>query len=293
MRLSRGDRVFMAFNYAFLLLVLLIVAYPLIYILSSSFSSPRAVVAGRVWLWPVEFSLKGYEAVFKNAQVWSGYWNSIIYTVVGTAINVIMTILAAWPLSRKDLYGRNWLMGLFTFTMLFGGGLIATYLVVQGLGMVDKRTAMVIPNALSIWNMIVCRTYFQTAIPDELVEAAELDGCSDIRTIWHVVLPLSTPILAVIGLFYAVAHWNSYFQALIYLSSADLYPLQIVLRNILVLHQFDATMIMDVEEIMMREGMKDLLQYSLIVVASAPVLALYPFAQKYFVRGIMIGSLKG
>jgi len=283
----------MAFNYAFLILVLLIVAYPLIYILSSSFSSPRAVVAGRVWLWPVEFSLRGYEAVFKNAQVGTGYWNSIIYTVVGTAINVVMTILAAWPLSRKDLYGRNWLMGFFTFTMLFSGGLIATYLVVQGLGMVDKRAAMVIPNALSIWNMIVCRTYFQTTIPDELVEAAELDGCSDIRTIWHVVLPLSTPIIAVISLFYAVGHWNSYFQALIYLTSADLYPLQIVLRNILVLHQFDATMIMDVEEIMMREGMKDLLQYSLIVVASAPVLALYPFAQKYFVRGIMIGSLKG
>lgn len=293
MKLSRGDRVFMAFNYAFLILVLLIVAYPLIYILSSSFSSPRAVVAGRVWLWPVEFSLRGYEAVFKNAQVGTGYWNSIIYTVVGTAINVVMTILAAWPLSRKDLYGRNWLMGFFTFTMLFSGGLIATYLVVQGLGMVDKRAAMVIPNALSIWNMIVCRTYFQTTIPDELVEAAELDGCSDIRTIWHVVLPLSTPIIAVISLFYAVGHWNSYFQALIYLTSADLYPLQIVLRNILVLHQFDATMIMDVEEIMMREGMKDLLQYSLIVVASAPVLALYPFAQKYFVRGIMIGSLKG
>jgi len=196
----------MAFNYAFLLLVLLIVAYPLIYILSSSFSSPRAVVAGRVWLWPVEFSLKGYEAVFKNAQVGTGYWNSIIYTVVGTAINVVMTILAAWPLSRKDLYGRNWLMGFFTFTMLFSGGLIATYLVVQGLGMVDKRAAMVIPNALSIWNMIVCRTYFQTTIPDELVEAAELDGCSDIRTIWHVVLPLSTPIIAVISLFYAVGH---------------------------------------------------------------------------------------
>lgn len=293
MRLSRGDRVFMTFNYALLILLFLIVAYPLIYILSSSFSSPRAVVAGRVWLWPVEFSLRGYEAVFKNAQVGTGYWNSIIYTTIGTAINVIMTILAAWPLSRKDLWGRNALMGLFTFTMLFSGGLIATYLVVLSLGMVDKRSAMVIPNALSIWNMIVCRTYFQTTIPDELVEAAELDGCSDIHTIWHVVLPLSTSILAVIGLFYAVAHWNSYFQALIYLSSADLYPLQIILRNILVLHQIDATMIMDVEEIMMREGMKDLLQYSLIVVASAPVLALYPFAQKYFVRGIMIGSLKG
>jgi ABC-type glycerol-3-phosphate transport system permease component len=213
--------------------------------------------------------------------------------MVGTAINIVMTIAAAWPLSRKDLWGRGPLTGFFVFTMLFSGGLISTYLVVQGLGMVDKRTAMVIPTALSIWNMIICRTYFQTSIPDELVEAAELDGCSDLATIWYVVLPLSTPIIAVIGLFYAIGHWNSYFQALIYLTSANLYPLQIVLRNILVLHQIDATMIMDVEEIMAREGMKDLLQYSLIVVASAPVLALYPFAQKYFVKGLLIGSLKG
>jgi putative aldouronate transport system permease protein len=293
MHLSRGDRVFMTFNYLFLVLILLAVAYPLIYIFSSSFSSPRAVIAGQVWLFPVEFSLKGYEAVFKNSQVGIGYWNSIIYTVVGTVINIAITIMAAWPLSRKDLFGRNVIMGYFTFTMLFSGGLIATYLVVKDLNMIDKRTAMVIPNALSIWNMIVCRTYFQMTIPDELVEAAELDGCNDISTIWYVVLPLSSPIIAVIGLFYAVAHWNSYFQALIYLTSADLYPLQIILRNILIMHQIDASMIMDVEEIMVREGLKDLLQYSLIVVASLPVLMLYPFIQRYFVKGIMIGSLKG
>jgi len=293
MRLGRGDRLFMIANYTFLFLIFAIVAYPLIYILSSSFSSPRAVVAGRVWLWPVEFSLAGYVAVLKNSQVGTGYWNSIIYTIVGTAINIVMTIAAAWPLSRRDLWGRGPLTGFFIFTMLFSGGLIATYLVVKDLNMIDRRTAMVIPNALSIWNMIVCRTYFQTSIPDELVEAAELDGCSDLRTIWHVVLPLSMPIIAVIGLFYAVGHWNSYFSALIYLSTADLYPLQIILRNILVLHQMDASMTMDIEDLMVREGMKDLLQYSLIVVASAPVLALYPLVQKYFVKGLLIGSLKG
>lgn len=293
MRLSRSDRVFEVLNYAFLVLVLVVIAYPLVYILSASFSSPVAVMTGRVWLWPVEFGFKGYRAVFENAQVWTGYWNSIIYTTVGTVINVIMTVLAAYPLSRKYLFGRGAIMGFFTFTMLFGGGLIATYLVIKDLNLLDKRAVMVLPNALAVWNMIICRTYFQTTIPDELVEASELDGCSDIQTVWRIVLPLSAPILAVMALFYAVGHWNSYFNALIYLSSADLYPLQIVLRNILILHQIDVSMLMNIEEIVAREGMRDLLQYSLIVVASAPILALYPFVQRHFVKGIMIGSLKG
>jgi len=293
MKLSREDRIFTVANYTFLSFILFIVLYPLIYILSSSFSSTRAVISGRVWLLPVEPSLAGYQAVFKNSQIWTGYTNSAIYTVLGTAINLLMTVMAAYPLSRKDFYGRSFIMALFTFTMMFSGGLIPTYLLVKNLKMLDTRWAMVIPNALGVWNMIITRTYFQTTIPNELSEAAELDGCSDIKFLILIVLPLSGPILAVITLFYAVGHWNSYFNALIYLNSAKLYPLQIILRNILILNQMEAEMITDVEEIVAREGLKDLLKYSLIVVASAPVLALYPFVQKYFVKGIMIGSIKG
>lgn len=293
MRLSRGDRVFSAANYLVLSLILISVLYPMIYIVSSSFSSSLAVISGRVWLWPVEFGLKGYTAVFKNSQVMTGYLNSFIYMILGTAINLVMTILAAYPLSRRDFYGRNLFMGLFTFTMLFGGGLIATYLLIRDLNLLNTRWVMVLPNALGVWNMIVARTFFQTNIPDELVQASELDGCNDVETIWYVVLPLSKPIMAVMALFYAVGHWNAYFQALIYLNSQELYPLQIILRNILILQQIDMEMITDVEEIMAREGMKDLLQFSLIVVASAPVLILYPFVQKYFIRGLLLGSLKG
>ena len=293
MRLSRGDRVFSAANDLALSLILISVLYPMIYIVSSSFSSSLAVISGRVWLWPVEFGLKGYTAVFKNSQVMTGYLNSFIYMILGTAINLVMTILAAYPLSRRDFYGRNLFMGLFTFTMLFGGGLIATYLLIRDLNLLNTRWVMVLPNALGVWNMIVARTFFQTNIPDELVQASELDGCNDVETIWYVVLPLSKPIMAVMALFYAVGHWNAYFQALIYLNSQELYPLQIILRNILILQQIDMEMITDVEEIMAREGMKDLLQFSLIVVASAPVLILYPFVQKYFIRGLLLGSLKG
>lgn len=293
MRLSRGDRVLSAANYVVLSLILISVLYPMIYIVSSSLSSSLAVISGRVWLWPVEFGLKGYTAVFKHHQVMTGYLNSFIYTILGTAINLVMTILAAYPLSRRDFCGRNLFMGLFTFTMLFGGGLIATYLLIRDLNLLNTRWVMVLPNALGVWNMIVARTFFQTNIPDELVEASELDGCNDLETIWHVVLPLSKPIMAVMALFYAVGHWNAYFQALIYLNNEKLYPLQIILRSILILQQIDMEMITDVQEIMAREGMKDLLQFSLIVVASAPVLILYPFVQKYFIRGLLLGSLKG
>lgn len=293
MRLSRGDRVFSAANHLVLSLILISVLYPMIYIVSSSLSSSLAVISGRVWLWPVEFGLKGYTAVFRHHQVMAGYLNSFIYTILGTAINLVMTILAAYPLSRRDFYGRNLFMGLFTFTMLLSGGLIATYLLIRDLNLLNTRWVMVLPNALGVWNMIVARTFFQTNIPDELVEASELDGCNDLETIWHVVLPLSKPIMAVMALFYAVGHWNAYFQALIYLNNEKLYPLQIHLRNILILQQIDMEMITDVEEIMAREGMKDLLQFSLIVVASAPVLILYPFVQKYFIRGLLLGSLKG
>lgn len=292
-QLSPGDRVFITINYLFLSLFFIIVLYPLIYILSSSFSSTDAVISGRVWLLPVEPTLLGYKAVFKNPQVMTGYANSGFYTIFGTMINVVMTVLAAYPLSRKDFYGRGMIMMLFTFTMLFSGGLIPTYLLTKNLGMIDTRWALLIPNAMAVLYVIIARTYFQTTIPDELYEAAELDGSSDIRFIVSIVLPLSSPILAVMALFYSVEHWNSYFDALIYLKTAGLYPLQIILRNILIQNEIQMNMMADIDAMMKFQGMADLLKYSLIVVASIPVLIIYPFVQKYFVKGIMIGSLKG
>ena len=292
-RESKGDRLFMFLIYLFLTLVLIAVAVPLIYIVSSSFSSPQAVTSGKVWLFPVDFTLDGYKAVFNNPQIGVGYLNSLFYTVVGTLINVTLTIMLAYPLAKKSLYGRNLFMVLLVITMMFEGGLIPYYLVVKNLHLLDTRWAMILPGALGVFQVIVARTFFQTTIPDELAEAAELDGCSDIRFIFSIVLPLSKPIIAVMTLMYAVGHWNAYFDALIFLRSPDLFPLQIILRNILILNSVDASMMADVSQMQAQQGLKDLLKYSLIVVASLPVLIIYPFVQKHFVKGVMIGSLKG
>lgn len=292
-RESKGDRLFMFLIYLFLTLVLIAVAVPLIYIVSSSFSSPQAVTSGKVWLFPVDFTLDGYKAVFNNPQIGVGYLNSLFYTVVGTLINVTLTIMLAYPLAKKSLYGRNFFMVLLVITMMFEGGLIPYYLVVKNLHLLDTRWAMILPGALGVFQVIVARTFFQTTIPDELAEAAELDGCSDIRFILSIVLPLSKPIIAVMTLMYAVGHWNAYFDALIFLRSPDLFPLQIILRNILILNSVDASMMADVSQMQAQQGLKDLLKYSLIVVASLPVLIIYPFVQKHFVKGVMIGSLKG
>jgi multiple sugar transport system permease protein/putative aldouronate transport system permease protein len=213
----------------------------------------------------------------------------------GTIVNVIMTIMAAYPLSRPDFKARNIIMGLFAFTMFFGGGMIPTYILINKLGLINNRLVMIIPGALSVWNVIITRTYFQTTISNELLEAAQLDGCSDAKFIIKVVIPLSGAIIAVITLFYAVGHWNAFFNAFIYLNDKKLFPLQLILREVLVLSEIDVSMIAGVrmEEIEAREGIKELLKYSLIVAASAPVLCMYPFVQKYFVKGVMIGAIKG
>jgi len=279
--------------YAFLTIILLAILYPLVYILSSSFSSPQAVVAGRVWLLPVEPSLAGYKAIFANPQIVTGYLNSFFYTFFGVLINVCLTVMMAYPLSRSSFYGRNVLTFLLIITMMFSGGLIPYYLTVKALGILDTRWAMLLPQALAVWQVFIARTFFQMNIPAELAEAAELDGCSDLGFLWRVVLPLSKPILAVLVLMYAVAHWNAYFDALIFLRSEHLFPLQIVLRNILILNSIDSSMMVDANELQARQGLKDLLKYSLIVVATLPVLCIYPFVQRHFVQGIMIGSLKG
>ncbi|OAS18004.1 carbohydrate ABC transporter permease [Paenibacillus oryzisoli] len=287
------DRMYLFFVYVFLVICLIIVAYPLIYIVSSSFSSSSAVISGKVWLFPVEPTLRGYKAVFQNPQILTGYGNSLFYLFFGTLLSVTLTITAAYPLSRKNFYGRNVITTLFIFTMLFNGGLIPYYLTVKGMGLLDTRWAMIIPGAISVWQVILARTFFQTSIPSELTEAAHLDGCSDFKFLLRIVIPLSKPIIAVLVLMYAIGYWNSYFEALIFLKSANLYPLQLILRNILILNSIDPTMVKDVKELADRQGLKELLKYSLIVVASAPVLMLYPFVQKHFVKGLLIGSLKG
>jgi putative aldouronate transport system permease protein len=289
---SFGDRVFMFFVYAFVIVCLLLVLYPLIYIVSASVSDPVAVTAGKVWLWPVDISLRGYEVTFQNPQIIKGYLNSLFYTVFGTLISVVLTVLVAYPLSRRDLYGTNVIMFLITFTLIFSGGLIPTYLVVKDLGMINTRWALLIPNAVAAFQVIIARTFFQAAIPMELTEAAELDGCNDLQFLWAVVLPLSKPIIAVLALMYAVSQWNGYFDALIYLKSSDLQPLQIVLRNILILNTTSSGS-MDATAMAERQKLADLLKYCLVVVATVPVLLIYPFVQRYFVKGMLIGSIKG
>lgn len=260
---------------------------------SASISSPAAVINGDMWLWPVGITFDGYRAVFNNPRIITGFQNSLFYTVTGTFVSVVLTILAAYPLSRRDLAGRNVIMFLFLFTMLFGGGIIPTYLTVRWVGILDTRWALIIPAAISVWNVIITRTFFQTTIPDELLEASQLDGASDFRFVWDNVIPLSGPIIAVNALFYAVGQWNTYFNALIYLTDPSLFPLQLILREILVQNQVNFDQISNVEEMIRRQDLRDLLKYALIVVASVPVLIIYPFVQKHFVRGIMIGSLKG
>jgi putative aldouronate transport system permease protein len=293
LRLSTSDKVLMVFIYLLLTIAMLAVLYPLLFILAASFSDARMVSAGRVWLWPVNPSLLAYEAVFKNPRIVTSLLNSLFYMFAGTAINLLFTVLAAYPLSRPNLMGRNLISGIFVFTMLFSGGLIPTYLLVSNLGLLDTRWVMLLISALSVWNIIVTRTYYQTVIPEELHEAALLDGCDEFRFLLLVAIPLSGPILAVMALYYGVGHWNSYFNAMLYLRNENLYPLQIILRNILVLQNMDTSMIKDADVLLRMQGLADLLKYSVSVVSTVPLLMIYPFVQKYFIKGVMVGALKG
>lgn len=292
-KLSLDDKAFYVVTNLIIGIITLAVLYPLIYIVSASFSSANAVASGKVVLWPVEFSLAGYKAVFENKGIITGFSNSIFYTVSGTAINVAMTLIAAYPLARKDLPFKGLLMFLFTFTMLFGGGMIPNYILLKDLRMLNTPLAMIIPGAIGVFNMIITRTFIQNNIPPELLEASQIDGCSDFMFFSHVVLPLSKTIIAVISLYYAVGHWNSYFDAFLYLNKKELFPLQIILREILIVNTIDQNTIIDPEQMVARQGLAELLKYSLIIVSSVPVLIMYPFVQKFFVKGVMIGSIKG
>ena len=288
-----GDKIFIILIYILLAAIMLVVFLPLVYIVSASFSDPQAVISNEVWFLPVRPTLRGYQAVFKNRNILTGFANSFYYMIVGTLVNIVMTVMCAYPLSRKEFTARNKVAMIFVFTMYFSGGLIPTYMLVNSLGLVNTRGSMIIPSAMSTYNMIICRTYFVNSIPDELYEAGQLDGCTPFKYLLRVVVPLSKPILAVLVLYYGVTKWNSYFDAMIYLKSQTMVPLQIVLRDILILNQVDYTMISDASAIAAQRGLTDLLKYSTIVVASLPVLCIYPFVQKYFVKGVMIGAVKG
>ncbi len=294
MRHTGGDYLFYLLNSLLVFIFLTVTLYPLIFTISASFSSSIALAQGRVWLFPVDVNADGYITIFNTPAIMQSFLNSIWYTLLGTSINVVFTVLAAYPLSRKDFCGRGWIMFLFMFTMLFGGGMIPSYLLIRDLHLMNSVWALVLPGALSVWNMTITMNYFKLNISDEMLEAAQIDGCSDIRFLLSFVLPLSKAILSVIALFYAVGHWNSYFSAMMYISSPQKYPLQLVLRDILIQNSMqNMTSNLDIGELMRKQNIQDLLKYSVIVVSSVPMMLIYPFMQKHLVKGVMLGSLKG
>mgnify|MGYP004477971531 CR=1 FL=1 len=288
-----SDRALYAVVNVLLALMMLLVAYPLLNILSSSFSSPRAVSTGRVVLLPVEFSLLGYQTVFAHRLIGIAYRNTIFYSLAGTLINLTMVLTCAYPLSRRDFPLRSPLMIACLITMYFSGGLIPSYILMVQLGLINNVWAMLLPGALSVYNMILTRTYILSNVPVELLEASQIDGCSDARYFTAVLLPLCKPIIAVVALYSVVGHWNSYFNALIYLNDQQLFPLQLILRQILISSEINPSDMGDIEGAIAKQGLSDLLKYALIVVATAPILCVYPFLQRFFVKGVMIGSVKG
>ena len=289
---TRADRIFDVMNYVLLTLCFLLVAYPLYFIVIASISDPVDVYAGKVFLFPHRVTMDGYRRILEYDSFFTGYRNTLIYTGLGTLLNVCVTVPAAYALSRRDLVGRNVIMMMVTFTMIFSGGLIPTYLLVLDLGLYDTMWALILPGLVSAWNLIVARTFFQQTIPNELLEAAQLDGATNMQFFLQVVLPLSKSILAVLTLFYAVSHWNSYFNALIYLKTQDKYPLQLVLRNILFENSM-GDMVEDASNLAAQLRLGDLIKYGIIIASSLPLLVLYPFLQRYFIQGVMIGAVKG
>ena len=290
-RMSKEDIIFAIVNYTFLSIFLLLVVYPLYYILIASISDPNATNQGLVIYKPVMITFEGYKLILEDSSIWIGYKNSILYTIAAVAVNMVCTVPAAFSLSRKELPGRNLFMYMVTLTMFFSGGMIPTYIVVRKLNMINSPLAIILPMAVMAYYLIICRTFFQNTIPEELREASFIDGASYFTFFFRIVLPLSKPIIAVMVLFYMVHHWNSYFQAMIYLRDESLYPLQLILRNILV--DSEASMADDASAIAEKQRLTELIKYGVVIIASAPMLIAYPFAQKYFVQGVMIGAVKG
>ncbi len=289
MKLSKNDLVFEIFVNLFFVLLLLLVLYPLYFIVIASVSNPDLTNAGKVWILPRDFNFDGYKVLFGDPRTWIGYRNTLVYTFVGTLINLLFTLPAAYALSRKQFKARKIINKFFLFTMFFSGGLIPTYLLIKNLGMLDTIWAIVLPNAVSVWNLLITRTYFHESIPEELADSAFIDGCSHIRFFLSVVMPLSKVIIVVIALFYGVSHWNGFFQALIYLNDPGKIPLQLFLRDILIQQQ-NVSVAPEIANSLRYTA--NLVQYSMIVIAAGPILVLYPFVQRFFVKGVMIGSIK-
>ncbi|GBG11765.1 sugar ABC transporter permease [Paenibacillus sp. MY03] len=287
---SIGERLFDAFNIVLLVVGSFLFLYPLWFVIVSSVSDAASIASGAVSLWPKGFNLEAYERVFNDSRVWLTYRNTIFYVLAGTLINLVLTTLGAYPLSRRDLYGRNGVMLFIVFTMFFSGGLIPMYLNVRDLGLFDTRWALLLPGAISAYNLIVMRTFFQSTIPDGLIESAKMEGASEYRILWSIVLPLSMPVVAVMTLFYAVYHWNSWFDAMIYLQDRSLHPLQLLLREILVSSQTnDMLGGVGSGDVV---GVSETIKYATTVIATLPILVIYPFLQKYFAKGVMLGGVK-
>ena len=294
-KLMKSDYVFLTFVTILLTAFFIIVLYPLLYVISASLSG-GVMTGGGLSLIPAQITWEGYTAVFEQKSVWTGYANSLLYMASGTAIALVVTILCAYPLSRKTFKNGKIMMALCVFTMYFSGGMIPTYLAIRNMGLLDSIWALILPGSLSVYNMIVMRTYFSTSIPDEMREAAQIDGCGEWRFLTQIVLPLSGPILAVIGLYYAVDLWNSYYGALLYIQSKSKLPLANVLRELLMQSMslsMENNVGLDSTAQALLEKRSEVMRYSLIIVSSLPVMLLYPFVQKYFVKGVMIGAVKG
>lgn len=289
---TRSDKIFDAVNYIVMTLIFIVEVYPLFFMLIASFSDPNMVNAGKVFLWPRGWMLDGYKRIFSISKIWLGYRNTAIYTIVGCAISVSFTLTGGYALAQSKLPGNKLFMGLFTFTMFFSGGLIPTYLVVRALGLLDSIWAMTLPGAVSVWNLIIARTFFKTNIPKELEEAAEMDSCSQLGFFFRIALPLTKALIAIMFLFYMVGYWNEYFKGIIYMKTATKYPLQLILRDILITNT-NNDMVGDIRDKLQQQKTAELLKYGVIIVSTLPLLIAYPFVQKFFVQGVLIGSLKG
>ena len=289
---SKADRIYYIVIDTFLILMLLAILYPLYFIVIASISDTDAIFNGEVFLYPIGFNLKGYAALFENRMIWTGYLNTIWYTLLGTAINIAVTIPAGWAISRKELPWRKFITTYFIITMFFGGGLIPFYLLVSDLGLLDNPLSVILPYGVSVWNMFMVNAFYSSSVPDEILEAAEVDGSGTIRTFFSIVIPLSKPIIAVMVLFYAVAHWNNYFSALICLSEQKYFSLQLVLREILIMTESAGGSAGDAGTILEQAKLANSIKYSSIIVSTLPILVLYPFVSKFFEKGVMIGALK-
>lgn len=297
MKQSKGDIAFDVVVIILLTLILLIMIYPMYFILIASISDPGLVVSGKVFLYPRKVTMESYQMVFETKSIWTGYLNTVVYTVLGTMYNLCTLIPAAYVMSKKNLPGRGFFSMFFFITMYFGGGMIPTYLLMKNLGLLDTRWVLIL-GSVSCYNLIVARQYYQNSIPESLYEAARIDGASEFKCFFRIALPLSSSIIAVMTLFHAVGHWNSYYNALLYVHKADYYPLQLILREILLLNQnvLEGAILDDPDAAtwaIRRMWIAESMKYSIIFISCAPLLVAYPFVQKYFVKGVMIGSVKG